>query len=528
MRDLWIPAFVGLLGVLISLGGWGLLVSERRSQLLAMTEETAAEITRAVELGLDRQMTALSGLQDLWSRFGLRSEPEWMMNVDQRIAQIPGLASVGWIDLDGPRERVAVGGDGPSPPVEIAPNDPRLQSSDMTIEGPKRDESGTVGYRALLPIRTPDGREGVLVAWFRPDVFLEDLLQARARGYALSVEWEGEEIYWRDEPSQDSWQRWWRLEESVALPMGGMWTIRFQPTAWFAAMRLSPVPHYLLAVGLVLSIALAVVAHQLRVTLRQSRFLAASNRALEQRGLELESRVVERTGALEDAVSELEAFNYSVSHDLRSPLGAILNFATILNEDYRDRALDAEGVAILERITRSAWRATDLLEDLLRLSRAGRSALTVEPVEMTTLARESFAQARAAEGEPEVEFLLDPLPDATGDRSLLGDVFVNLFGNALKYSRGREKRTISVRGRITNSECIYEVSDNGHGFDMRFVDKLFHVFERLHSDEAIEGTGVGLAMVSRIIKRHGGRVWAEGEPDVGASFFFTLPRSGPS
>jgi len=288
-------------------------------------------------------------------------------------------------------------------------------------------------------------------------------------------------------------------------------------------MRLTPIPHYLLAAGIALSVVLAVLAHQLRVIVRQSRFLSASNLALERRGLELESRVADRTEALEEAVSELEAFNYSVSHDLRSPLGAILNFTTILEEDYRNRPLDDDGIAILDRIRRSASRATALLEDLLQLSRAGRAALTFEHVDMTQLARETFAQVRVAEGDDEIEFVLEPLPPAQGDRTLLGGVFSNLFSNALKYSRSCEKRCVTVSGRIDDGQCIYEVADNGHGFDMRFSDKLFHLFERLHSDDDVEGTGVGLAMVGRIIKRHGGRVWAEGEPGQGARFSFALP-----
>jgi two-component system sensor kinase len=291
---------------------------------------------------------------------------------------------------------------------------------------------------------------------------------------------------------------------------------------------------------------LAVLAHQLRVIVRQSRFLEASNRALEMRGAELESKVDERTEALQDAVTELEAFNYSVSHDLRSPLGAILNFTTILEEDHRDRPLDGAGIALIERIRRSANRAMALLEDLLKLSRAGRSALDFETIDMAALARETFAQVRVAEGDDEIEFIVEPLPEAIGDRTLLGDVFANLFSNALKYSRGREKRRIRVAaherrghdgpGRFTElepgtsdrSEVVYTVSDNGHGFDMRFADKLFRLFERLHTDDEIEGTGVGLAMVARIVKRHGGRVQADSRPGEGACLSFSLPRREPT
>jgi signal transduction histidine kinase len=142
---------------------------------------------------------------------------------------------------------------------------------------------------------------------------------------------------------------------------------------------------------------------------------------------------------------------------------------------------------------------------------------------MTELARASFAQARQQEVDPDVEFALDPLPGAMGDRALVQEVLVNLFDNALKYSRGREKRRVAVHGRVEGGDCVYEVEDNGQGFDMRYADKLFGLFERLHTSRAIEGTGVGLAMVARIVARHRGRVWADGRPGEGARFSFTLP-----
>jgi len=525
-RDLWLPSLVGLLGVLASLAMWGLMVADRRAQLLATARDTAAETRQAIELALEQQIETLRGLEEMWRTFGLGPLDQWRANADQRVDEIPGLTSIEWVDLDEPRARMAAGRARSVEEIRLDHRQARLHHDAPHVEGPERDESGRARYRVFLPVRAqvPADHAGVLVARFDVEAFLERVLRARARGYAVSVTWNSEEIFARGTPSADPWQEWWRAEEIAALPVAGQWRVVHQPTPAFAAQRLTPLPHYLLAAGIVLSLVLALLAHQLRVTARQARFLSVTNRALEQRGIELESRVAERTEALEEAVLELEAFNYSVSHDLRSPLGAIVNFAAILEEDYRDQALGAEGVALLERIRGSAAHATALLEDLLQLSRAGRAALSFEVVDMARLARETFAQVRVAEDDADVEFVVDPLPRADGDYTLLGDVFANLFSNALKYSRGREKRRITVRGRLGADECIYEVADNGVGFDMRFVDKLFGLFERLHSDSEVEGTGVGLAMVARIVKRHGGRVWAEGEPGKGARFSFALPR----
>lgn len=522
-RDLWLPVLVGLAGLLISLAVWGVLVADRRAQILASAEETARQTGDTLENALGRQLASLNGLRDQWARFGLRPLPEWRVSVAQRVDRIAGLRSLAWVDLDEPRNRMAVG-ERSAEQTEIDEQDARRHAESPHIDGPTSHPSGAVAYRVFLPVQTPEEHSGVLIAHFDVGPFLANELRARAPGYAIRVFWGEQPIFSRGVPSSDPWQEWWRVESLVELPLEGHWRLLHRPTPELAAELLTPVPHYLLVAGFLLSGVLAILVHQLRVVARQARFLAVSNRALEQRGLELESRVEQRTEALQDAVRELEAFNYSVSHDLRSPLGAILNFTAILEEDYHERPLDAEGLELLSRIRRSASRATSLLEDLLQLSRAGRAALDLEPIDMERLARDTFAQVCAAEEEDDIEFAIDALPDSMGDRALLAAVFTNLLTNALKYSRGCEPRRIHVSGRVEGGECRYEVSDTGQGFDMRFADKLFGVFERLHGDEEIEGTGVGLAMVSRIVKRHGGRVWAVGEPGKGARFGFSIPR----
>ena len=542
-RDLWLPVLVALAGILVSLAVWGLLVEDRRAELAAAAEATASQTRMTIELALQDQLEIVTGLQQLWQTFGLRPTDEWTANVGQRVDYVSGLTSLTWAERGGTYRRIATGSrppasaaHDPSGADEVAEGKSVSRRYDEVrgpmMEGPERDASGGFAYRIVLPVETPDARRGVLIARFDVEEVLEHVLTARSPGYALTVSWDGEAIFARGVPAAAAWLALGPIEAPVALPLGGAWTVLQHPTAALTVGRVGPAFTYLLSAGILLSLVVAVLVHQLRVIVRQSRFLEASNLALEKRGVELESKVAERTEALQDAVTELEAFNYSVSHDLRSPLGAILNFATILEEDHRDRPLDAAGIAILERIRRSANRAMDLLEDLLKLSRAGRAALELERIDMAALARETFTQVRVAAADDEIELIVDALPEAIGDRTLLGDVFANLFSNALKYSRGGEKRSVRVVGYVSDDEgeragrgeVIYEVIDNGQGFDMRFADKLFGLFERLHGDDEIEGTGVGLAMVARIVKRHGGRVWADGQPGQGARFSFSLPR----
>jgi light-regulated signal transduction histidine kinase (bacteriophytochrome) len=244
--------------------------------------------------------------------------------------------------------------------------------------------------------------------------------------------------------------------------------------------------------------------------------------AIHQLNAELEHRVRDRTAALEATNNELEAFSYSVSHDLRAPLRAIDGFTRILVEDHA-KALDSEGRRVLGVISKEGQRMGQLIDDLLAFSRLGRRALQPAEVDLTALAREIFQELAEHEPKRRLKLRLTPLPPAHADPSLIRQVLVNLIDNAVKYTRPRKVGEIQIGGAVQGSENVYYVKDNGAGFDMQYADKLFGVFQRLHSDEEFEGTGVGLALVQRIVRRHGGRVWAEGKVDEGATFFFTLP-----
>ncbi|HTZ19660.1 MAG TPA: PAS domain S-box protein [Opitutaceae bacterium] len=237
---------------------------------------------------------------------------------------------------------------------------------------------------------------------------------------------------------------------------------------------------------------------------------------------ELEHRVRDRTAELEATNNELEAFSYSVSHDLRAPLRAIDGFTRILVEDHA-KALDPEGRRVLDVISKEGQRMGQLIDDLLSFSRLGRRALQPVEVDLATLARQIYTELEEHVPKRRLKLRLTPLPLAHADPSLLRQVLVNLLDNAVKYTRHRKVGEIQFGGAVQGSENVYYIKDNGAGFDMQYADKLFGVFQRLHSDEEFEGTGVGLALVQRIIRRHGGRVWAEGKVDEGATFFFTLP-----
>jgi light-regulated signal transduction histidine kinase (bacteriophytochrome) len=247
---------------------------------------------------------------------------------------------------------------------------------------------------------------------------------------------------------------------------------------------------------------------------------------------ELELRVEERTKQFSDANQsllaankELEGFSYSVSHDLRAPLRAINGFSMMVLNEHADK-LDDEGRRKLNVIRSNTQQMGKLIDDLLSFSRLGRKEMANACLDMEVLVRRAWEELTTLKPERRIGFSVQRLPRCMGDQWLVKEAVVNLLSNAMKFTRHRENAYVEVGAYVEGDRNVYFVKDNGVGFDMRYYDKLFGVFQRLHGVDEFEGTGVGLAIVERIIARHGGRVWAEGKEGEGATFYFTLLRGG--
>ena len=234
---------------------------------------------------------------------------------------------------------------------------------------------------------------------------------------------------------------------------------------------------------------------------------------------ELEARVEERTALLQTAYRELESFSYSVSHDLRSPLGVIASFAGVLTKQEAGR-ISEDGMRILSLIDDNAQRMGRLIDALLELMRMSRRAMSRKQLDVTAIARAACEEL--GRNYPLASIEIGALPAALGDQMLINQVYVNLVGNALKFSSKSASPRIEVGAEARDGTAVYFVRDNGAGFDMDHVGKLFKAFERLHTDAEFQGTGVGLALAHLIVQRHGGRIWAEAVPGGGATFRFTL------
>jgi light-regulated signal transduction histidine kinase (bacteriophytochrome) len=252
--------------------------------------------------------------------------------------------------------------------------------------------------------------------------------------------------------------------------------------------------------------------------------LKSAERKVRKWNSELENRVAKRTEELQSAYQDLESFTYSVSHDLRAPLRAMNGFAHILVENHSHK-LDPEAAHLLKMISTNSRRMGNLIDDLLAFSRLSRQSINRRTFHPHEIAEQALEELSVQNSLKDIEIQLDPMPLASGDPVLLKQVFINLVSNGLKFSRDRKPAKIHIGSFFKDQERVYFVRDNGVGFDMSYAHRIFGVFEKLHSNERYEGTGVGLAIVENIVKRHGGKVWAESQPDCGACFFFTLGES---
>jgi len=238
---------------------------------------------------------------------------------------------------------------------------------------------------------------------------------------------------------------------------------------------------------------------------------------------ELEKKIAERTAELIEANKELESFSYSVSHDLRAPLRHIIGFSEMLKNEMSSD-ISQKGTIYIDFITESSEKMSTLINSLLDFSRMSRADIHPVRIDMNDLLKKAIKELGPDISGQDIEWEIEKMPEGYGDRSLLLQVMINLVSNAVKYSGKKETSLIKIGATVwENNSVLYFVKDNGAGFDMKYANKLFGVFQRLHREMDFEGIGIGLALVHRIIKRHGGKIWAESEIDKGATFYFSLP-----
>lgn len=529
-----------VLGSALSLLLWTTLSRNRELEVERQTQWYATAIGDVVEAEFERLVVSARRRAQLWAVGAFVSNEEtWRKDVDIFLAENPGLLAVLRADSNW---EMAGTTEGKQILREVLPEARRTYAEvdSEFVAGPFPTTDGLDVFALQVRASSDATDTRSVFGVFDARQMIDRVVATRAPGYGVAVRSEMYEIYSRaPAPGASTARPDSTKSGTVAIPGGNPWVLEVWPEPGSMLMSPERGPAIALAGGLLLSALMAAAVHFGTLAWRRERMLRRANAALEvqiddtRRGqgelrelsAALERRVAERTAELNDTIVDLETFNYSVSHDLRGPLGAVINFAAILQEDYADK-IDATGKDYLQRIVGSASNAVSMMDALLAFSRSGRSELHKVDLDMQRVVKEVCRELAANTPNLLCDVKIGDLPVAFADETMMRFVFTNLIGNACKFTRPGESPRVEVGGHLGANEIVYFVRDEGIGFDMRFAEKLFRVFERLHAAEGYGGHGVGLAIVARMVRRHGGRVWAQGAVGKGATFSFTVAMTG--
>ncbi len=552
-RAPWPALLVFLIGSLATVLVWKTLDDYLASEEQREIEGVTRHLKDIGQEWMREELTELDQLTRFCFELSAETPGAWKAHVERALEHHPGVLLISSSEPLGPREPddlIPSPADEPAPvfartrevaswfqALDAGPESARLRAArrqavetrEPRLSGPLAFPPDPAVFEYDVPYVQGGETVGLLTMIVRPAEVFGPLMASRTQRYVIQLTADGQPLY--SMPGIDLHPLDTESHgDTLSLPTGETWEMRVVPTVESREDRHRFFARVVLGTGLAMSALLAAVVQLGQLARERARTIAsARTRAIEQREAELtqlnqvlEARIQEHTKSLQDAVQELETFNTSISHDLRSPLGAILNFAAVLDEDYRDR-LDENGREYLKRVSHCAQLAVSMMDSLLAFSRVGRDAMNLEPLEMEALVRDSYPDLVLG-SSTEAELRIGKLPGCKGDRAMMRVVVDHLLSNALKFSHGARPQVIEVSGYETEDECVYSIRDNGVGFDAKNAKKLFGVFERYHSSDVYEGHGVGLAISRRILQRHQGRIWAESTPGKGAIFYFSVPK----
>lgn len=528
MKRLTLSILTALSVCILTVLVWKALHDYQTAQIARIAESESYAARSALIRHVNSMLHAFRDVRDYWARYGHLPRDQWATDAAIEQAHFPGLQVVIWSDTTRGTRYLRTA---ENPVLDYRPTNEEWSNYEKVLSdagqwpgegivGPiVRDDADHKTAELHVVTTTPDGT-GRLVAILDSHKMFGHLLQDASPGYAITVEWGDAVLFQRDEVAGDLPELWVRAG-MIETIMGVVWRVVHTPTPALTRSMTTPAVNGILIAGLGMALLVGLLTFE--NDRARSRALSAqvAERKLAELNRDLEQQISERTSELADRSTDLETITDSVAHDLRNPLNSISVNIQLLQQQYAN-VLDKAGMDALRRTSRGVGRMTDILNRLLGLSIVSHATFNPHPVAMTEVVKDVFSELSAAEQAPVVELIVEDLPPATADIVLVRTLIMNLLSNALKYTRNKKERIIEVRSDTRNGVPIYNVRDNGVGFDRKLRGQLFRAFRRLDNNGDTEGLGLGLDIAARVVRRHGGCIWADAEPGKGAIFCFTL------
>jgi signal transduction histidine kinase len=510
---------------------WRGLTDHEQQQIARIAESESYAARSRLVRSVDTMLRALRDVHIYWSTFGHLPRDQWANDASIELAHFSGIELILWTE---PNNALRFARNAANPVFDHRPNDQEWDMYHALLEksqnlsgehmlGPyvtARDEILLEVYFVPKSSRI----DGTLIAVIDTRKALRGLLGEDSPGFAITVKAGDTVIYQRGEPGKglpENWTRSGFIETSV----GTVWEVIHTPTAELADSMRTPAINAVLYAGVAIAVLMGLLLIETGRANSRAKAAIRAQADLAELNLDLEGQVADRTQDLEERSRDLVTITDSVGHDLRNPLNSISANIQLLEQQFAE-PLGRDGEEILERLSSGVRQMVDILDRLLSLSTVSNTEFERERLDMREMAEEIFSELEVSEPGAAVDFLAEDVPNAMGEPVLVQTLLMNLFSNALKYTRSKSVRKVMFSFEIQDGAPAYYVQDNGIGFDSKMAERIFSAFERLPNNGETDGLGLGLDIASRVVRRHEGRIWAEGEPDGGATFWFTLGEQG--
>lgn len=518
-----------LVGIVVALGTvflWQTLQASNDEQIKRIAEAESHAARSQLIRSIERILSQLESIQAFWITYGSLPREQWSEDVDIEMAKIPGITTILW---DDPSNLIRFARTTENPVFDFRPNDAQWMAYKLlisrarqvvgnTIAGPFVDDNGQAFFEIYI-VESQSLNSGRLVAMVDADKLLGYLLADESPGFAMSVYWDDVLLYQRDRPARKARPEW-IPEGEINISMGADWRVVHTPTRALLKAYETPSIDMILLLGLIISVLVSTLMFENWRSWLRARAAEKAELNLAELNRNLEQVVEKRTQELATRTRDMQTITDSVSHDMRNPLSTINVNVQLFEAQNQD--LPPEALKALHRIPPAVHQIAAILDRMLGLSTVAHSTFRRERLNISEMVEEVFEELQASEPPPAVSLNLDDLPDIDADERLVKVLLTNLLSNALKFTRDNQSRQIHVSADDSAPVTVYKITDNGIGFDQESAKDLFIAFQKLDEGKVNDGVGLGLAIVARVVGRHGGKIWAEGVPGKSASFFFTL------